>query len=42
MMDYPVLRFSNTDVKTNLSGVCAMIDRAIQNLPLGEGGSPKG
>lgn len=36
-----VLRFSNTDIKTNLSGVCEVIDLAIQNLPPGEGGSPK-
>ena len=36
-----VLRFSNTDIKTSLSGVCEVIDLAIQNLPLGEGGSPK-
>jgi very-short-patch-repair endonuclease len=41
-LGYTVLRFANTDVKTNLSGVCAAIDRAVQNLPLGEGGSPKG
>ena len=26
-----VLRFSNTDVKTNLSGVCASIENAIAN-----------
>ena len=41
-LGYTVLRFSNTDVKTNLSGVCAVIDRTVKNLPLGEGGSPKG
>ena len=41
-LGYTVLRFSNTDVKTNLSGVCAVIDRPVKNLPLGEGGSPKG
>ena len=42
-LGYTVLRFSNTDVKTNLSGVCQVIDNAIpKNLPLGEGGSPKG
>ena len=28
-----VLRFANTDIKTNLSGVCEAIDLAIQNLP---------
>ena len=31
-----VLRFSNTDIKTNLSGVCEVIDLAIQNLPRGK------
>ena len=41
-LGYRVLRFTNTDVKNNLSGVCAVIDRAVKNLPLGEGGSPKG
>ena len=42
-LGYTVIRFSNTDVKTNLSGVCAIIDRTLQKyLPLGEGGSPKG
>ena len=34
-LGYTVLRFANTDVKNNLSGVCEMIDRAIKNLPLG-------
>ena len=34
-LGFTVLRFTNTDVKTNLSGVCAVIDRTIQNLPLG-------
>jgi len=49
---YAVLRFSNTDVKTNLPGVCSMIDFTVnkllkakgitlQNLPLGEG-APEG
>ena len=32
-----VLRFSNTDIKTNLSGVCTVIDRAVKNLPQAEG-----
>ena len=41
-LGYTVLRFSNTDVKNNLSGVCAVIDRTVKNLPSGEGGSPKG
>ena len=45
-LGYDVLRFSNRDVKTNLSGVCSAIDLAVrdrlQNLPSGEGGSPKG
>ena len=45
-LGYIVLRFSNRDVKTNLTGVCAVIDSAVKkrlkNLPLGEGGSPKG
>lgn len=52
-LGYTLIRFTNTDVKTNLSGVCAVIDRTVQNLlltrrstspnlPLGEGGSPKG
>ena len=51
-LGYAVLRFSNTDVKTNLSGVCEVIDRTVKNLPgspssrknlpLGEGGSPEG
>lgn len=41
-LGYKVLRFTNTDIKTNLSGVCAVIDRTVQNLLLGEGGSPKG
>ncbi len=41
-LGYAVLRFSNTDIKTNLSGVWEVIDRAVKNLPLGEGGSPKG
>ena len=41
-LGYTVLRFTNTDVKTNLSGVCAVIDRSIlKNLPLGEGGTAK-
>ena len=31
-LGFQVLRFSNADVKTNLSGVCAAIDRAVQNL----------
>ena len=38
-----VLRFTNTEVKTNLPGVCQVIDREVrQNLPLGEGGRPQG
>lgn len=41
-LGYTVLRFSNTDIKTNLSGVCEVIDRAVKNLPPGEGGSLKG
>ena len=41
-LGYTVLRFSNTDVKTNLAAICAVIDRTVKNLPLGEGGSPKG
>ena len=41
-LGYTVLRFANTDVKNNLSGVCSVIDRTVKNLPLGEGGSPKG
>ena len=36
-LGYAVLRFSNTDIKTNLSGVCEVIDRAVKNLPPGEG-----
>ena len=36
---YTVLRFSNTDVKTNLAGVCDVIHRTTQNLLRGEGGS---
>ena len=40
-LGYTVLRFSNTDVKTNLSGVCQAIDSTIQTLPLGEGGPPR-
>ena len=40
-LGYTVLRFSNTDVKTNLSGVCAVIDRTVKNLPLEEGGTVK-
>ena len=36
-----VLRFTNTEVKTNLPGICRVIDREVrQNLPLGEGGRP--
>ena len=38
-LGYRVLRFANTDVKYNLSGVCAVIDRTVKNLPLGEGGT---
>ena len=34
-LGYTVLRFSNTDIKTNLTGVCAAIDRAVKNLPSG-------
>lgn len=34
-LGYAVLRFSNTDVKTNLSGVCEVIDRTAKNLPSG-------
>ena len=41
-LGYRVLRFTNTDIKTNLSGVCRVIDCTIQNLPPGEGGSPRG
>ena len=40
-LGYTVLRFSNTDVKTNLSGVCTVIDRTVKSLPLGEGGRAK-
>ena len=40
-LGYTVLRFTNTDIKRDLSGVCAVIDCAVKNLPLGEGGSPK-
>ena len=36
-LGYTVLRFSNTDVKTNLSGVCAVIDRTVKNLLPREG-----
>ena len=40
-----VLRFSNTDVLKNLSGVCRQIDltvqQRIQAFPLGEGGTAK-
>ena len=34
-LGYTVLRFSNTDIKTNLSGVCEVVDRTVKNLPLG-------
>ena len=34
-LGYTVLRFSNTDVKTNLSGVCAAIDLAVKKASLG-------
>ena len=38
-----VLRFTNTDIKKNLAGVCEAIDYAAhQKLPLGEAGSPQG
>lgn len=38
---FKVLRFTNAEVKTNLPGVCQVIDREVrQNLPLGEGGRP--
>ena len=33
-LGYTLIRFTNTDVKTNLSGVCAVIDRTVQNLLL--------
>ena len=34
-LGYAVLRFSNTDIKTNLSGVCEVIDRAVKKPSLG-------
>ena len=42
-LGYTVLRFSNTDIKTNLTGVCERINYTVRkNLPLGEGGSLEG
>ena len=38
-----VLRFTNTDIKKNLSAVCEAINQActLKNLPSGEGGPPR-
>ena len=35
-LGYRVLRFANTDVKSNLSGVCTVIDRAVKTFPWGK------